>query len=145
VADLPQRLVAAFSAFGPAFLKWMSAGARDSGVTYARMRALHVLRCNGPTIMSGLRDELGVTARSVTALVDALEEEALVKRVPHPTDRRATIVVITEHGRERVHGRVEAHNDRAAELFARLPVEDQQALARIIERLGNELADLKEL
>lgn len=140
--DLPHQLVAAFAAFGPAFMKWMTASARDQGVTYARMRALHVLKCGGPQIMSGLRDELGVTARSVTALVDALEGEELVRRLPHPTDRRATIVEITDAGRERMQGTMEAHADRAARLFAALPEGDQRELLRIMRALGDELTGL---
>ena len=141
-SELPRQLVAAFAAFGPAFMKWMTASARDSGVTYARMRALHVLKCNGPQIMSGLRDELGVTARSVTALVDALEGEHLVRRVPHPTDRRATIVEITGAGRQRMHGTMEAHAEHAAGLFARLDQHDQQELLRILRLLADELSSL---
>ena len=48
--------------------------------------------------MSDLGDELGVTARYVTSLVDGLEKEGLVRRVPHPTDRRATIIESTPKG-----------------------------------------------
>jgi len=34
----------------------------------------------------------------MTALVDSLEAEGLVRRKPHPTDRRATMVELTEDG-----------------------------------------------
>jgi DNA-binding MarR family transcriptional regulator len=36
----------------------------------------------------------------VTNIVDRLETDGMVKRVPHPSDRRATLVQITEAGRE---------------------------------------------
>lgn len=140
--DLPRQLMSAFAVYGPAFMKWMALSARDQGVTYARMRALHALQCGGPQIMSGLRDELGVTARSVTALVDALESEALVRRVPHPTDRRATIVEITAAGRERMRGTMEAHTGRAARVFERLDEHDQRELLRIMRLLIDELSAL---
>lgn len=140
--DLSRDLVQAFGAFGPAYMKWLSAGSRDRGVTYARLRVMHVLKCHGPTIMSGLRDELGVTARSVTALIDALEEDGLVRRVPHPSDRRATIIELTPLGQETLKGRFEAHADRAAELFQRLDRDDQRHLLRILEHLRGALAEL---
>lgn len=138
--DVPRRLVAVFSAFGPAYLKWLSAQARAAGITYPRMRLLHLLQCRGPQIMSALREELGITARSVTSLVDGLEAEGLVRRVPHPTDRRATLIESTDRGGEIAAGLFEAHSGRAAELFAELPPRDQQTLLAIMEQLVDVLS-----
>lgn len=126
-------------AFGPAYFKWVNARVRDSGVTFTRMKTLHALKCHGPQIMSSLRDELGVTARSVTALVDALEADDLVRRVPHPTDRRATIIELTEAGRATVHQQFEEHSMRAAEVFGRLADSDQRELLRLLHLLSAEL------
>lgn len=139
-SDLARELVAAFSAFGPAYMKWVSAQARASGVTFARMKTLRALECSGPQIMSSLRDHLGVTARSVTALVDALEHDHLVRRVPHPSDRRATIIELTETGHRTISGQFEAHAERAAELFAILDERDQAELLRILQTLTAALA-----
>ena len=44
------------------------------------------------------RETLGVSARNVTGLVDALAETGFVTREPHPTDRRAALVSFTDHG-----------------------------------------------
>ncbi|WP_371131993.1 MarR family transcriptional regulator [Streptomyces sp. cf386] len=41
-----------------------------------------------------------VTPRNITGLLDALQEEGLVARDAHPTDRRATLVSLTRKGRE---------------------------------------------
>ena len=141
VTDLARELVAAFNAFGPAYMKWVSAHARASGVTFARMKTLRALECSGPQIMSSLRDHLGVTARSVTALVDALEQDQLVRRVPHPHDRRATIIELTEAGHRAIRGQFEAHAERAAELFAVLPEHEQAELLRTLRTLTRALAD----
>jgi DNA-binding MarR family transcriptional regulator len=48
--------------------------------------------------MSQLSLALEVTARSVTKLVDALEKEGLVQRLPHATDRRVTLILLTPAG-----------------------------------------------
>ena len=37
---------------------------------------------------------------SVTNIVDRLEAQGLVRRVPHPTDRRTTLAEITAEGRK---------------------------------------------
>ena len=42
--------------------------------------------------------EMQVTSSNVTFLVDGLEKEGLVQRLPHPTDRRTTQVQLTPDG-----------------------------------------------
>ncbi len=140
--SLARELAGAFIAFGPTYMKWVNARVRPSGVTFARMKTLHALRFHGPQIMSSLRDELGVTARSVTALVDALEADDLVRRVPHPTDRRATIVELTDKGLATLQDQFETHAARTAEVFARLSEHDQHELLRILRQLSAELSEM---
>jgi DNA-binding MarR family transcriptional regulator len=135
-----QGLADLFSVFAPAFLKWQYAGVLVPGMTYPRMNLIHVLAEDGPQIMSVLRDRLGVSARNITVLVDGLEKEGFARRVPHPNDRRATVIELTDAGHA-AHRRVYArHADRAAALFAALPPADQQHLARILARLAETLA-----
>lgn len=105
------------------------------------MRVLHALSERGPSIMSALGDELCVTARGVTSLVDGLEAEGLVRRQPHPTDRRATLVDLTDAGRSFAQEHFEAHAEHAATLFAQLDPDDQRALLRIVRQLMEALAD----
>ncbi len=136
-----QRLADLFSIFAPAFLKWQYAGVLVPGMTYPRMNLIHVLAEDGPQIMSVLRDRLGVSARNITVLVDGLEREGFARRVPHPNDRRATVIELTDAG-QAAHRRVYArHADRAAALFAALSPADQRHLARILARLAKTLAE----
>jgi DNA-binding MarR family transcriptional regulator len=133
------QLVDAFAAFGPCYLKWVRSRLQDCGLTYARMRLLGTLHCNGPQIMSSISDELGVTKRNVTALVDALEEEGLVRRRPHPTDRRATVIELTEQGLETTESMYEGHRAAVSELFADLSEEDRRELIRLLGLLREAL------
>jgi DNA-binding MarR family transcriptional regulator len=140
-----QRLAELFSVFAPGFLKWQYAGVLVAGVlvagmTYPRMNLIHVIAEDGPQIMSVLRDRLGVSARNITVLVDGLEKEGFARRVPHPTDRRATIIELTEQGRAAHRGVYAAHADRAEALFATLSPTDQRHLGRILARLAEALA-----
>ena len=139
VGDLPLRLVDEFAAFGPAYLKWVRSRMREPGVSYARMRLLGALHCGGPKIMSGISDELGVTRRNITALVDALEEEGLVRRLPHPTDRRATVIELTEEGGRRMETLYDEHRRAVAELFAGLSDEERGELVRLLGLLRGRL------
>lgn len=92
------------------------------------------LRCGGSQIMS-ISAGLGVTKRNVTALVDALEEEGLVRHKPHPTDRRAPVIEMSEEGSEAVGRMYEEHRATVAELFLTLPEENQKELSRLISTL----------
>jgi DNA-binding MarR family transcriptional regulator len=135
-----QRLADLFSVFAPAFLKWQYAGVLVRGMTYPRMRLIHVIAEDGPQIMAALRDRLGVSARNITVLVDGLEKEGFARRVAHPTDRRATLIELTDRGRAAHRGVYAAHADRAAALFASLTPTDQRHLSRILTRLADALA-----
>jgi DNA-binding MarR family transcriptional regulator len=126
------RLVDEFAAFGPLYMKWVRSRLQDGGMTYARMRLLGALHCNGPQIMSSISDELGVTRRNITALVDALEEEGLVRRKPHPTDRRATVIEMTDKGENTMNRVYDEHRSAVAELFTDLDEEDRRGLTRML-------------
>lgn len=133
------QLVDEFAAFGPCYMKWVRSRLGEGGISYARMRLLGALHCGGPQIMSSISDELGVTRRNVTALVDALEEEGLVQRKPHPTDRRATIIELTEQGFETTNSMYEEHRAAVAALFADLSEEDRGELTRLLGSLREAL------
>lgn len=83
---------------------------KPHGLTFARYEALVLLtfarRGNLPMRVMGERLQLHPT--SVTNIVDRLEADDLVKRIPHPTDRRTTLVEITDAGRARREAATEA-------------------------------------
>jgi DNA-binding MarR family transcriptional regulator len=135
-----QQLADLFSLFAPAFLKWQYAGILVAGMTYPRMRLIHEIAEDGPQIMSALRDRLGVSARNITVLVDGLEKERLARRAPHSTDRRATLIELTDKGRAAHHAVYAAHADRAQALFATLSATDQRHLKRILAQLADALS-----
>lgn len=76
----------------------MGSGLAERGLTRARTAVLWQLHHQGPVTQRALSEALGVTPRNVTGLLDGLEATSLVVRRPHPTDRRATLVTLTEHG-----------------------------------------------
>jgi DNA-binding MarR family transcriptional regulator len=73
---------------------------RPHGLTFARYEALVLLTFSrtGRLPMRVMGDRLQLHPTSVTNIVDRLQGDGLVRRTPHPTDRRATLVEITESG-----------------------------------------------
>jgi DNA-binding MarR family transcriptional regulator len=91
---------------------------------------LGALRFGGPRRLLDLSGELGVIARNVTGLVDALQRDGPVERLPHPTDRRATLARLTPPG-DRVAGALLAEQRAAlAERLAELSEADQRHLVQ---------------
>lgn len=75
---------------------------RPFGLTFARYEALVLLLFSrqGALPLGKMGDRLMVHPTSVTNSVNRLEAQELVRRVPHPTDRRATLAEITPKGRD---------------------------------------------
>jgi DNA-binding MarR family transcriptional regulator len=83
---------------------------RPFNLTFARYEALVLLTFTrrGVLPMSRMGERLMIHPTSVTNIVDRLEGQGLVKRTGHPTDRRTTLVEITDAGREVVGRATEA-------------------------------------
>ena len=73
---------------------------RPFGLTFPRYEALMLLLFsrNGALPLGKIGDRLQVHATSVTSIVDGLEADGFVRRVPHETDRRATLASMTPGG-----------------------------------------------
>jgi DNA-binding MarR family transcriptional regulator len=67
------------------------------GLSFDRARGLRRV-ARHPMTMGELADMLGIDRPNATTVVDDLEKRGLVRRVPHPTDRRAKIVEATRKG-----------------------------------------------
>lgn len=140
-SSLQEQLVQSFSDFLPAWTKWLRTTLHQSGVTPARVRLLAVL-ADGPAVtMTSLSKALHVSPRNITTLVDALEAEGLVRRVDHPTDRRATIVELTDRGAELCENLWSQHLDGAGRIFSAIREEEQRALLGTMRTLRIALRD----
>ena len=76
---------------------------KPHGLTFARYEALVLLTFarKGSLPMRVMGERLQLHPTSVTNIVDRLEADGLVRRLPHPTDRRTTLAEITDAGRDR--------------------------------------------
>jgi DNA-binding MarR family transcriptional regulator len=134
-SDPALRLAERFPILQHVLSRWVQTLIESTSVSPSRIRLLGVLHCRGPQIMSDLSDELGTTPRNVTTLVDALEEEGLVRRVPHATDRRATVVELTPQGIESASVLCSSFKEKIAAVFRDLPRADQSELLRLVDSL----------
>jgi DNA-binding MarR family transcriptional regulator len=107
------------------------------GLTPAQERALRLItRSDEPPRMAELADRLGIVPRSLTTVVDALEEAGLVRREIDPRNRRAILLHLTDEGATVRDGLREARRRAAEDLFAPLSADDRNTLAGLLTRLG---------
>jgi DNA-binding MarR family transcriptional regulator len=120
-----------------------SEGLAPLGLTPAQARALRIIARSEdeePLRMTELADKLGIVPRSVTTVVDALEEDGLVRREVDPRNRRAILLRLTERG-EGVRDDLRQARRRAAEdLFAPLTAGDRKSLAELLTLLDAQRA-----
>jgi len=65
-----------------------------------------------------LLDRLDVEQATLANTLARMERDGLIHRTPHPTDRRAQIIVLTEHGRSLERLAIEAAAHADDEVFA---------------------------
>jgi DNA-binding MarR family transcriptional regulator len=119
----------------------MDRGLGERGLTRARAEVIWRLHHQGPATQRALSQALQCTPRNVTGLLDALEADGFVARGPHPTDRRATLVTLTERGRTAAATWQGAYQQLATTLFSDIAVADRTAFVTILDHLLGRLRD----
>lgn len=140
-APLKHQLVHLFWQLAPGFTRWAESHMHQKGLTPQRIRLMLPLKENGPMKMSELRDELGVTATSITALVDALEKDGMVKRCAHKTDRRATMIKLTPKAEKSLTENCSQFKDQVSGIFTGFSVAEQKELRNLLERMRQALVE----
>jgi DNA-binding MarR family transcriptional regulator len=80
-------------------------------LTFSRYEVLvHLYFNEGELPLAQLGQRLQIHQTSITSLVDKLEAQNLIRRIPHPTDRRSTIARMTPAGRQLVGEAIERLN-----------------------------------
>ena len=134
-----QKAVARLMELGVLLGQGMERELANQGLSRARAEVIWRLHRSGPVTQRELSQALRCTPRNVTGLVDALEEMGLVARRDHPTDRRATLVTLTEPGVKIAKSWDFGYRRLATELFGDLPGDQVEgfliALERVVGRL----------
>ncbi|MFF0700125.1 MarR family winged helix-turn-helix transcriptional regulator [Streptomyces tendae] len=100
------------------------------GLTIAQASALRAL--DAPTTLRELATRMNCEPSNATVVIDKLEDQGLIERRPHPTDRRAKQIHLTPEGAEQ--------RDKLLTLLREEPLstglteEEQGALQRLLQR-----------
>lgn len=82
-----------------------------------------------------LFNTLMLSSGTMTHRVDRLEQAELVKRIPDPSDRRGTLIELTEQGFNVIEKAVEAHVVNEHRVLSVLKASEREALTQLLRKL----------
>jgi len=117
------------------FNRLVDSALRPHGLSMALIGPVMLLSWKGPMLQRDLVRSSAVKQPAMVALLDKLEAMDLISRTPSPTDRRAAMVQLTQHGKQAAdHGRdaLLAANAQGLEGFS---AEEAASMIRLFQRL----------
>lgn len=106
------------------------------GLTPRMWGALNVLDAEGTITQHALCKCVGMDPSSMVSTIDELEARGLVERRPHPSDRRAHALHVTELGRVTLAQGRKLARQAQDELLAPLDAEEREQLHDLLLRLA---------
>lgn len=109
------------------------------GMSFARIKAIRRL-AREPMALWELASTLGIDAPYATVVVDDLEAQGLVRRRPHPSDRRAKLVEVTRKGKDMAR-RADKILGTPPTALASLGPADVEALVQVLQLIADDPHD----
>jgi DNA-binding MarR family transcriptional regulator len=111
----------------------------EPGLSDTQLAALAALERHSVMTPGELADHEKVQPPSMTRVIAVLEERGLVRRAPHPTDRRQVVLTVTEQGRTVVHQSRRLREAWLAQRLRELTPQERallRAAAPVLEKLS---------
>jgi DNA-binding MarR family transcriptional regulator len=104
----------------------------DMSVTLTQLAAMGTLSKRGPMSAGELATYERVQPPSMTKVLANLEERGLVRRDPHPTDRRQAIIAITPAGQELLDSERRSRDLWLSQHLATLTAQERALLEQVV-------------
>lgn len=126
------------------FEAYLSASGIPEYITGPRLRFLVTVFEAGKIRMNEIASKLGIQARTATQFVDALEAERLLVRTPDPSDRRATIIQLSETAPSLIAEARTAMSRAAEKVLEPMSYEERVYLMQLLDRLSVQVESSRE-
>lgn len=113
--------------------------AQAVGMTPVQLRVAQILAETGTSTGGAIAKRMHVAPATITALIDKLEHAGHVVRQRSETDRRQTMVVLTDRGRDALRRAPDALQQRFAAEFDALEDWEQAMIVAVLERVATML------
>ncbi len=87
-----------------------------------------------------LHEQTGIDRSSMVAVIDELEAVGLAQRRPHPADRRARSIYLTDQGKETLERVSHIAAKLQGEMFASLTADERRTLHALLRKLAGTTA-----
>jgi DNA-binding MarR family transcriptional regulator len=134
-ADAPPSVAFAVSRLGYEVAARLTTRLKPLGIEPRHFGLLRALAMSDSQSQRAIGDSLNLHPNRMVALVDELERKRLVRRRPHPTDRRAHTVVLTANGRRLLDEALQLAIGIEQDLCADLGPSERDELLRLLARL----------
>ena len=106
------------------------------GLTATQSQVLRLIARIGSPNQAELAGALGVRPSRLVVVLDELEGAGLVRRDPHPNDRRQRLIVLTDAGRTTMAALVGAAADHEDSLCAALSPDERAQLRTLLAKIA---------
>lgn len=138
-SDELRDILSAYGRLQAAFFDDTARFFMELNLTMAQFRALTTVRRFGRMSGRELAGRLKITPGTLVPLIDRLEEQDYVRRVPDRDDRRLTWVELTPKGHRLFNRLWLTGPTRMLVSLSRLPTADRAGLKRILNQLAGDL------
>lgn len=136
INDLNLKLVIALSRAGQSIQRRGLKSVKDGGLTTSQFGVLEVLYHKGDLRICDIIKKTLSTGGNMTVVIDNLQKDGLVSRYPDPSDRRATLISITEKGKQLIDDIFPKHIDTLNEIYDVLSKEEKEILLVLLKKLS---------
>jgi DNA-binding MarR family transcriptional regulator len=117
------------------FMREVTLRCGEQGVSPSSLEVLSRTAKKPGIRMGLLAEELGFAGRTVTNLVDLLEQRGFVRRYADPVDRRALRLRLTEQGHQTLAEVRRLRHEACENVFGGLAQQDRRALMTLLTRM----------
>jgi MarR family 2-MHQ and catechol resistance regulon transcriptional repressor len=111
------------------------------GLTQPQFSVIEALGHLGPMKMGSFCSKMLTSGGNITVVIDNLEKDGLVERIPFPKDRRATTVRLTSKGEKLFNDIFSKHAQFVTKIASVLGEEEQIQLSALLKKLGMALQE----
>ncbi|HEL1613265.1 TPA: MarR family transcriptional regulator [Streptococcus suis] len=104
------------------------------GLTVCQFGVMEALYNKGNLRIQDLIDKLLSTSGNMTVVIKNMIRDGYVYKTSDTSDRRASLIALTEKGRQTIEAILPEHYDHVGQIFSVLSPEEQEQLANILKK-----------
>ncbi len=106
------------------------------GLTTSQFAVLEALYHKGSMSINEIIESILSSAGNMTVVINNLEKEQLISRCVNPTDKRSSLISITDTGKEKVEEIFPNHVNDLEIYFKELSTDEKEQIVKILKKLG---------